>query len=324
MTRPSLQIDKLVTQAQLGLDRTRALRRLAARKKRAKIRGARVAKLARTARGTDRRAFAAIDHNGRAIDRLELGQRQLEEQLRVLQTTGGFELLQRLAKSIAALERRVQVTARAQSTMLARRDQALHAAIARQKTTLTQQARSARIEKLNATATSLQTAAYGRPGSPVSFDNLLLAANQLFWAFAGDLLRLLGAKKIPGLLPWLSPLGNLVTGHLTLGRRQHERFISGVATDFTLTQSTDVGEGSAVPSLTRLSLRPFVGSAFWPELRRRTDLPVVTTVILPSGAEGGKPLPTPTATVRGGVLEIVFPVKVRRDTRVGWIVDTGA
>jgi hypothetical protein len=67
-----------------------------------------------------------------------------------------------------------------------------------------------------------------------------------------------------------------------------------------------------------------VGSAFWPELRRRTDLPVVTTVILPSGAEGGKPLPTPTATVRGGVLEIVFPVKIRRDTRVGWIVDTGA
>ena len=125
------------------------------------------------------------------------------------------------------------------------------------------------IQNVTNVVNSVQSAAYGQRGSVLATNNLLLAGNQLFWTFLDPLLQTAGITSAtsPSFLARLAPLGSLLTGHVALGNRQHVRFISGLA----------VFDGTTAVALT--SLRNRIGSAFWPEFRRRTNIPVTAAFV---------------------------------------------
>lgn len=173
------------------------------------------------------------------------------------------------------------------------------------------------LQQLSNVVASVQSAAYGERGSVLSSNNLLLVGNQLAWMFAGPALQRLGIMSGPTaqLISSLAPLGTLITGGLTLGRTQHVRFISGVAT-LSSSQMTVVE-----------SLRSRIADADWAEFSRRTDVPVSVTTLTGGGQFTG------TAVVRNGVLVISLPpppgglLFFHDSTNTGsvaWMVDTGA
>lgn len=288
------------------------------------------------------RADAAIRRNAAAIDELGRAQQRMAAQLDALQATDALALLRRLAGNLATLERRVVAVAEAQSTAIVARDQDLRRAIVRQDRALKAQGRTARIAKLNATAASMQSSAYGAKGSPFATNNLLLAANQLLWNFGGDALRALGFAAPAGAsaLAWLSPIASLAVGGVVLGDRQHDRFVSGVATDLVALGGDPDPDPEPDPIeliafapiarallkapdawTVRVSLQSSIAPALWRDFRRRTDVPATATIV-------GQDLDAATrasATVREGVLYIVaVGPEVGPKTQVAWLVDTGA
>lgn len=168
--------------------------------------------------------------------------------------------------------------------------------------------RAAQLQQVQGVVSSVQSAAYGEQGAVLTRNNLALAANQLAWMYAGPALQRLGLVTATQaqLLAAVAPLGSLVTGGLTLGRRQHVRFISGVATF----------DGTGTPVIE--SLQPRIADAAFPDFARRTDIPVTATTL------NGRPFPG-TAVVRNGILVLVpFSTEVDFEGRVAWMVDTGA
>lgn len=292
------------------------------------------------------RADAALRRNAAAIDELGRAQQRMAAQLDALQATDALALLRRLAGNLATLERRVVAVAEAQSTAIVARDQDLRRAIVRQDRALKSQGRTARIAKLNATAASMQSSAYGTKGSPFATNNLLLAANQLLWNFGGDALRALGFSAPAGAsaLAWLSPIASLAVGGVVLGDRQHDRFVSGVATDLVALGSEPdpgpdpepepdpielIGFAPIARALlkvrdawtARVPLQSSIAPALWREFRDRKDVPATATIVgqdLDAGTRA-------SATVREGVLYIVaVGSEVGPKTQVAWLVDTGA
>ena len=174
------------------------------------------------------------------------------------------------------------------------------------------QAQAAQLQSIHGAIGAMQVAAYGEPGQVFSTNNLLLAGNQAFWGMAESLAKSLGFAEsgpAPGLLAWLAPLGSLATGHLVLGRKQHVRFVSGVASF------------SASSSRFELSLVDRIAPASRDAFARSTDMPVAVTPL--DGFNGGVSL----AIVRNGILIIT----VTRSTttgagpgRLAWMVDVGA
>jgi hypothetical protein len=175
---------------------------------------------------------------------------------------------------------------------------------------------TSRLQQVTAVVTSVQATAYGRRGSVLAKDNLLLAGNQLFWIFLDPALRSFGLLRgeSTGFVTWLAPLGTLLTGHLMLGNRQHVRFISGMATFVGKTR------------LARISLEGRIAGSLWPDFQRRTDVPVTTVVLDPEDGLGS------AAIVREGVLQVLITVaddgpdavELPTTVRVAWMVDTGA
>jgi hypothetical protein len=270
----------------------------------------------RTAAANERRAFAAIQQNSRAIDRLATCQRELGRTLAEMQAKGDLALLEGICDGLSRLERRVQ----ALETQMARGGNG-SASRALQETKalrseLKTQLRAARIDKLNEVVASMQSSAFGAKGSVFATNNVLLAVNQLLWGFGGDALRKLGvlAEGQSTAAAWLSPLASLAVSQVALGNRQHERFVSGIATDF-----DDVNDDDAVlSSLSTISLESHIGSSLWPEFSRRTDVPVVVTVLFPTDGTVRA-----QAFIVRGVLNINLRGALKRDSpRVAWVVDT--
>ncbi len=262
-------------------------------------------------------AFLAIQHNAHAIDSLADSQRQLAKIVAELQARGDPQQLRLLFDAIGRLERRMGRCVRTQRRALDTHRRAVSRQQGSLRKALRLQARGARIQKLSATATTMQAAAFGTSGKLLARNNLLVAGNDLLWGFFGELLELLGLKH-PGQTSawgWLAPVASLVTSQVALGRQQHQRFITGVATNFTVVGLT---------AIYQLSLERHVAPALWPSFRGRDDLPVTTTMLGPFdrvAIEG---------RVQGGVLiiaivgtEAAHTVADLRDARVAWMVDTG-
>ncbi|MDX2019469.1 MAG: hypothetical protein SF187_04460 [Deltaproteobacteria bacterium] len=170
------------------------------------------------------------------------------------------------------------------------------------------QAKAAQVQKVNAVVSSMQVAAYGETGSLLSTNNLLLAGNQLLWSFVVPLLQQLGFPHIKpgGLLETLSPLGSLTTSKIFLGRRQHVRFVSGLAT-------FSPGQSSVV-----VPLRSRIASAMWANFKARTDVPVAITGLDAAGEKSVR------GVVRDGQLLIVLlGAPSTTSIRFAWMVDTG-
>jgi hypothetical protein len=276
----------------------------------------------RTAAANERRAFAAIQQNSRAIDRLATCQRELGRTLAEMQAKGDLALLEGICDGLSRLERRVQ----ALETAMARGGNG-GASKALQETRalrseLKTQLRAARIDKLNDVVASMQSSAFGAKGSVFATNNVLLALNQLLWGFGGDALRRLGVlgEGQSTAAAWLSPLGSLAVSQVALGSRQHERFISGVETDFDDVSGGNTGviPGGPPTVLTTVSLEDRIGSSAWNEFRKRTDVPVVVTVL------GSSQSPVlASGVVSNGVLTISLVGTTKASApRVAWLVDT--
>ena len=280
-------------------------------------------------------AFGAIAQNGRAIDRLVTSQKQLASRLAKLQAKGDLALLRGILEGLTKLERRVDGVKRRQDKALVAQKRYMQQKFSRQARALKVQKRAAQIQKLNGTVASVQSAAFGTPGRLLSTNNVLLAANQLGWSFAPQIFEALGLTRPGATNPaaWLAPLASLVTSQAVLGRRQHERFVSGVATDFTVSSppvhvALFAMVGSAIGAgrfgEKRLSLKSHIAPAEWEVFAKRTDVPVTTVVLEPSGAfETGI---WSSGEVSGGILTVriaaLSSVLVRPDMIVAWTVDT--
>jgi hypothetical protein len=285
---------------------------------------AQLAALQRVSVRNDERSFAAIQHNARSIDALAKAQAELAERVAAVEIGGRADLLRALAGKLSSLERRIETTAIAQPRTAQVAARSLSATVSRQGQALREQARAAMIQKLSATAAGLENAAYGTKGSPLAKGNLLLAANQLLWSFGPDVLRTLGllSPAASSKLAWLAPIGSLVTGEVVLGRRQHERFVSGVATNLARSSGLPAPGGvilfsSSTTLSTRVSLRPYIASGAWFDFQRRTDVAVTTSVV------SINPDVRAAASVERGVLRLsIAGGGASGDTRIAWIVDT--
>ncbi len=241
---------------------------------------------------------------------LARAQEELTRKVAELQARSDLALLG-VAHSLAGLRRQVQTTASTQAKTLATRDRSLRLQTLRQRKQLRTQAavqgRVEQIRRLNAAASTMQSAAYGQKGELVSRNNLLLAGNQLLWSYIDPILERLGlwSGPWPSPIAWVSPLASLLAGRLTVGRFQHVRFVSGVATFDGTTRTRHI------------SLADRIGAADFPGLRRRTDLPVTLTQL-----DG--PKASVDGQVRNGTLVIQFAIGTSMPVgRVAWTVDTG-
>jgi hypothetical protein len=309
----------------------------------------RVAALERVTVRNDERAFVAIRENSRSIDALASEQKTLADRIATLDTTlevdSRGDLLRAFAGKLARLERRVDTAASVGNKAVLSSHRAMQARIAKQNVALREGTRAARVQRFNAAASTLQNAAYGTKGSPLATNNLLLAGNQLLWSFLGDVLRASGVVSpvTAGAIATLAPLGSLLAAEAVLGQKQHERFVSGVVQlrlppppppppadddgdDFPsptplllFTATPTVRKLAAAHSgdvlVERISLRPYIASAAWPDFVRRTDVAVSTTVIAPVGAR------VLHAQVDAGQL-LVAVVNADADARIAWMIDT--
>jgi hypothetical protein len=254
------------------------------------------------------RSYAAIRHNAHAIDALASTQQALASRVAELQRCCDGEMLKRLLERLKRLDLRVGKAVRAQRQQLVTLSQRQRSMRGQMRA----QASRASVQVLNSTATSVQAAAFGTKGSLLARNNLLIAGNGLLWSFFGDLLQLLGLGRAGG---WLSPVASLLGSQVALGGEQHERFVSGVATQFFLFKGNIAGRS--------ISLEDRIGSRVWPSFRRRTDVPVTVKSLDPIGA-------SIDASVADGVLTIVlrssdeFPDGAEIvNARIAWLVDTG-
>jgi hypothetical protein len=287
-----------------------------------------VAALRRVMTTNNRRAFAAIQHNARAIDALARSVRELALIVAELQARGGPAQLQGLLDSIEGLDLRL------------RQQGATTASLSND---LQLQARTARIEKLNTTANMMQTAAFGEQGKLFSRTNLKLAGNNLLWGFMGDAMRGLGVLA-PGetsALGWLGPVASLAVSHVTLSQPPEpepepeptpppppERFITGIATNFEPISGL-VGGDAGLPQFLfqqfRLPLlNHFQDPVAQKEFIARKDVPVTATLLGDPFTNFAPEFPV-MAFVNQGVLEIrVFGESEETAVRVSFLVDTAA
>jgi hypothetical protein len=271
-----------------------------------------------TASNTER-AFAAIQHNARAIDSLATSQHELAKLVAELQARCDPLRLEALFDVVARLELRFRKCRRSQKRALASHRRSVSRQQGALRKTLRLQARSASIQKLNAAATSMQVAAFGTKGNPLAKNNLLVAGNELLWGFFGELLERLGLKQ-PGQTSawgWLLPVASLASGQVALGSQQHQRFVSGVATHFAI-----VGNNAMFSR----SLERDIAARLWPSFRRRDDVPVTTVALEPLVSV------LTEARVKRGVLTIIvaspdggefITTEDLVDARIAWTVDTG-
>jgi hypothetical protein len=288
--------------------------------------GRELVELARVTDDNWRRAFRAIQHNARAIDalastlsKLEATQREMARLIAELQSRGDVALLETLLSGMGDLDIgfgrcRQQIERDIRSTRRLLTDQV--GAVERQVSEL---AGFARVQKLNDAATAMQTAAFGTQGDLLDGNNVLIAINHVVWGLLGDVAKALGVALGPSSpAALLSPLASLLVAQLTLGNRQHERFVSGVADGFVSTGQVAVAT---------VLLKPYIAPSLWPTFQQRTDVLVSVMPLVVPGAQAFV-----TARVAGGVLTVTVdssgegssPPFDPSTLRVGWIVDTQA
>jgi hypothetical protein len=285
-------------------------RRVAASLSPAPARRSDLAAVAQAASENDRRAFAALQQQRGAIERLKRSQEALERKLERLQQQADdavVSLTDRLQRST----RQVRDLSAQSRSMLGQTGTAAKTAAAQlqqvQSLAVTQQA-----QNLTNVIGTAQATAYGEHGSVLAANNLLLTGNQLLWTFLAPFSQVLGASVATStVLACLAPLGSLVTGYAAVGSRvsepepEPERFVTGVS-------AFEPGE-----SLQMESLRDDVSEALFKKLRQRSDVPVILTQIddIPEGRF--------LAYVKDGTVFIILTKKQAKRVQVAWMVDTG-
>jgi hypothetical protein len=250
------------------------------------------------ANNTDR-AFAAIQQNARAIDSLARSLRELAIVVAELQARSG-PMLTGLLGQVEGFDLRMRQQAQAIGSQ--------QAVIAREQGTLREslqvQARNASIQKVTATASMMQSSAFGTQGELISRNNLLVAANNLAWSFLGNTFG------------WLSPVASLAVAQVTIGRRTQERFISGVAETKDFKFVSDQFENTQL--VFQLSLLDRIAPAVRSNFRSRKDVLVTATALPPNGTL------RPVAAVEDGVLSIALGPfdNIPQGVRVAFMVDT--
>jgi hypothetical protein len=174
--------------------------------------------VARVNAANSKRAFAAIAHNGRAIDQLASSQYLLAERVTKLQSDGDLGLLRGIVEGLSALESRLGRVERDQKRSLAAQGRSTHKQIAAVNRTLKAQSRAMSAQKLHGAVATVQSVALATGGDLLTRENILMAANQLGWSFAGDLLlSTLGATSgAANLVSLAAPLANLATSRAIL------------------------------------------------------------------------------------------------------------
>lgn len=166
------------------------------------------------------------------------------------------------------------------------------------------------IQSAVAVVSTLQSAAYGQPGSVLSTTNLLLAGNQLLWTYLDPIAKRLGLPvgPAPSALAHWAPLFSLVTARVMVGDRQHVRFISGIAT-------FDGGDRIRLEGL-----RTRIATGLWSDFQKRADIAVTAQPLAPF------PDVFVSADVHQGTLRLAAAPRdgrMPKGLRVAWIVDTG-
>jgi hypothetical protein len=274
-----------------------------------------LAELSRVVAANDKNAFDASEQQAQTLERLERSHRALTKKLVALQERADQALIS-LAQGLSKVKEQAATIA-VQDKVIRQERVALNMRTRRQQQSLRAMATTAQVNQVTAVVNSTQAAAYGERGSVFATNNLLLAGNQLFWMFLNPALRSMGVLGAePNVLTFLTPVGSLVTGHVVLGNRQHERFISGFA-NFDGTSNS-----------VKVPLKDRLASDFFKEFRKRKNVLVTVTTV--EGLSGR----TPVGSVVDGELRITanfgFDVTgaISSTTfargRVAWIVDTGS
>jgi hypothetical protein len=169
-----------------------------------------------------RRASHEHAKHQRSIDQLARAQEALAARVNELEAQGDLALVGML-RGLAGMRQRLEAAAVVQTRALVAQRRSVTALVARQgrrvRGQLRAQGRASQIQKVNAAASSLQSAAYGQKGELLSRNNLLLAGNQLLWGFIDPILRGLGlwSGAAPSPVAWVSPLASLIIGGLAIG-----------------------------------------------------------------------------------------------------------
>ncbi len=278
--------------------------------------------LQKFSRVTTQQFYQGISDNSRAINALGKSIEKLEKKVEKLQSNEA--LIKGLTKRLAELNTGLDLVKRNQHASVTQQKQAARQQSLMQERKTRLQERAAQIQKLHATLNSVQTAALATPGDVFSSNNVLLAINQMAWGFAPELLKSLGfnAASLDNPTPWLTPIANLLTTQVLVGRRQQNRFVSGQVSLNNINADFygffDIGHTAEV------NLRNRIAPALWASFSRRDNIPVTTVLVEPQPR-----LPAVLTTfgeVRNGTLFVrivgsgnVVPERVV----VSWTVDTG-
>jgi hypothetical protein len=261
--------------------------------------------LAASSAKNERRTAQVLRRQRREIARVRSTNQALTQKLEALRSQTDRVLIG-LVRDVTVLERHVgQVAAQTRSAL----SKKAAATAARQLKEMRALSLRSQLQSVTNVVNSLQAAAFGEKGSLVTTNNLILAGNQLFWGLLEPVLRQVGALNPSSatVIAAVAPVGTLLTGQLLLGDRQHERYVTGVATFDPAVNSVSI------------PLRGQVAENMWPQFRDRTDVVVTATPL-----EGGAPFQT-IARVDQGNLRINLMNKTALFTtpvRVAWTVDT--
>jgi hypothetical protein len=278
-----------------------------------------VAAIARASADNNRRAFAALQAQGAAIDSLKRTQEQLAAQISQLEKRADDAVLA-LNDTFSQSTRQLKRVAAQGQKALARAGTTAATAV-RQLQQIQTLAATQQAQNLTSVIGTAQATAYGERGSVLAPNNLLLTGNQLLWTLLGPASTALGASAdTVRLLGLLAPLGSLLTGYAAVGSRvpeneeKPERFISGLAVfDMSKDEYTE-------------SLRSRISNDLWEEFRKRNDVPVTANSI-----DDIAPAQVSAAVINGELnikIGLWFSGRIgslpKGRFRIAWMIDTGA
>jgi hypothetical protein len=267
-----------------------------------------LAALGHVAEQNARRHSKVLKGHARAIDDLRARELELERRLRAVQAQADLALLAALRGS-SSLVKKLSETIR-------RLDAQEHASRSIGKRVRFQR-ELARGQTVRAAVSSMQTAAYGERGNVFAPNNLLLGASELLWGSVDALLRRLGLWSRPHPVPltWVGPVVGLAVGHVTVGRQQFDRFVTGQLELRPLGDGDDAGRFAFTGTV---DLRSRVAPGYWDEFKKKPSVPA-TAQITDAGALG-----IAVAWVELGTLEVLaMSVSEDRSLTVTWTVDMG-
>lgn len=252
---------------------------------------------------------------------------------------------------VEAFRRRLVAGNRKLDTQLSKAREELHARLTKQLETDDENVRRFRRRQVWDTilvATALPLfAAYGDRDDPFGSNNLTLVLSLLIFLLGDEVVEAVFAKdrdssasvvKDADIWSYLAPLANVIAGWWLLGDRQHQRFITGMATVPLENVSVDVRApgGPQYPYTAVVDLKPQIAVDHVPDFETFANVPAVAAIgdvrLKEDGQRVDAVVDGLTAKVDRGTLKLSFVARVRRRRRryptalgevdLAWMVDT--